>query len=157
VRLAWRALVVELVVTAAAAGGCAPNPSGGRSEGGSTGTEPDERAGQVRVQLTLPGGQEIRAVTYSLTNGTPLGTVTGTYVFPASAVSASFELPSVPAGTGYEILLTATSSDGTVTCEGSAPPVLPVSDASPGFVVMSGASTSLNLLLTCTDSADGGA
>jgi hypothetical protein len=108
------------------------------------------------MQLTLPGGEDLSTLAYSLTNGTSGGTVTGTYVIPASAVSADFEVPSVPAGTGYGILLTATSSDGTVTCEGSDPATLPVSDASPGFAVTTGVVTTVNLLLSCTETVEAG-
>jgi hypothetical protein len=36
------------------------------------------------MQLTLPGGEDLSTIAYNLTNGTPEGTVTGTYVIPIS-------------------------------------------------------------------------
>jgi hypothetical protein len=154
VRRAWRALVFGLAAAAPAPVACSSNPSDGRT--GTASLSPTEGSGEIRMQLTLPGGEDLSTIAYNLTNGTPEGTVTGTYVIPISAVSADFEVPSVPEGTGYGILLTATSSDGTVTCEGSDPATLPVSDASPGFAVSGGVVTVVNLVLTCTEAVDGG-
>jgi hypothetical protein len=152
---ARRAFIFGLAAAALCLAACLSSPSDARSGGGSV--SPSEATGEIRMQLTLPGGEDLNTIAYTLTNGTPEGTMTGSYVIPPSAVSADFEVPTVPAGTGYGILLTATSSDGTVTCEGSDPATLPVSDASPGFAVTTGVVTMVNLVLTCTEAVDGGA
>jgi hypothetical protein len=156
VKLVRKVIALGLAAAASSVVGCSSTPTDGRSGAGSTNTAPEEGTGEIHLQLTLPGGEGINAVAYSVTNGTPLGTVTGTYVLPASAVTADFEVPDVPAGMGYSLVLTATSTDGSVTCQGSAPATLPVSDASPGFAIATGTLTAVNVLLTCTETSDGG-
>lgn len=155
----WNAVLFG-AAAALAVGGCSSSPDdgGGRDGAAPTETHPrNETTGDILLYLTIPGGEEISALTYRLTNGTRQGLVTGTFVVPADAVSLSFEIPSIPAGGGYSLLLQTRTSDGKITCEGSDPVTLPVSDASPGFEVTSRSVTIVNLLMTCTIAVDGGA
>ncbi len=104
------------VAAACSTGGSHQAPSGTASntpasQAGSPGS-PDN-IGAVGMQLTLPGGEHISTVAYTLKNAN--NTYTGTYnVNNASTIS--FVIGSVAADTGYSLTLTATSDDGKVTC-----------------------------------------
>ena len=113
--------------------------------------------GAIRLALTIPGGENIGSLHYNVTNGTDGGTATGTFVIPSSdeSLSLAFEILSLPAGGGYSLVLQ-TTTDAGLSCQGSSPTTLPVSDASPGFDVSSRSVTIVNLRLTCTVTTDGG-
>jgi phospholipase C len=101
--------------------GCsqAPDP------GGST-TEPNpgtsESTGSVGLKLTLPGGAQINTVLWTITGPAGAATVvqSGTVNVQNSA-AINFVVGNIPAGTGYTISLTGTSTNGAVSCAGSAP------------------------------------
>jgi phospholipase C len=76
--------------------------------------------GTVGMQLTLPAGEQVNTVSWTITGPSVASTVvqSGT-VNVANSQSISFEVGGIPAGTGYSIALSAVTSDGTATCSGS--------------------------------------
>jgi hypothetical protein len=150
------ALVYRLAVTALPVLGCSAHPSEATNATVSIGTPDQENVGKIALALAPPGGPAIGSVAYTMTNGTPANAVAGTYTFPAGADSSSLVISGIPLGTGYEVSLLCTSVDGTVTCSGTGPAATPASDASSGFDVTPGTLTIVNVLLTCTLTADAG-
>ena len=107
------ALVLGLAVAVAgpSLGGC------GSTQGGSSGTggtqAPGEGAlGKISTQLTLPGGETIASVNWTISQGATT-VLTGTYAVPAAATTIPFFIPNVPAGSGYTITLSAGNGVGT--------------------------------------------
>lgn len=107
----------------------------GASTGANTGT--------VGMTLTLPGGETMNTINWVVTgpNGAAAVVQTGS-VNVQNSLSVSFEISGIPAGTGYGILLSGTSLDGTVTCSGSVP-----------FSVVARLTTTVSDLLQCDPSA----
>jgi hypothetical protein len=134
--------------------GCSSSPPvEARSQPISTGAESHDALGEIALRLTLPGGHSFDSIGYTVTNGTPANMVSGSYTFPAGAESPSFVISGIPIGTGYEILLSCTSVDGIVACNGSGPG----GDASSGFDVTTGNLPVVDVVLTCTVKVDAGA
>jgi hypothetical protein len=108
----------------------------------------DDRTGSVALQLSLPGGENIGTVAYSLTNG--VSTLAG-MLTPLPSTAVYLAIGGVPVGGGYFIELAATSNDGTVSCTGSHG--TGISDAGqdngPPFSVMSQQSTNVIVQLIC--------
>jgi len=77
-----------------------------------------ENTGQLGMELTLPGGETVNSVTWTIT-GPNNYSQTGT-VNLQNSQTISFEVGGVPAGANYAIAISGTSADGTVTCSGSA-------------------------------------
>jgi hypothetical protein len=101
----------------------------------------------VGARLTLPGGEVINTLTWTITgpNGASTVVQSGT-VSVANSLTVSFLVGGIPAGTGYTISVSGTSADGTVTCGGSAT-----------FGVTARQTTSVSLFLQCnTPGADAG-
>jgi hypothetical protein len=119
-RRAAGAAMVGAVVLAAA---CVERPSS-KSAPEEADASVQGAAGTVGAQLSLPGGEQLSAVTYTLTNGT--NTYTGT-VDVSGQSSATFVVAGVASGTGYVLKIAGLSNDGTVSCSGSSP-ALTVSD-----------------------------
>jgi hypothetical protein len=156
-KLMCKTFVFGLAVAAASAVGC----SGGKATG--PGTQGNgEHAGEIGLNLTLLGGEQIPSLSYTLQNGTAADTVTGTVALPnvvegnTPFVVPTFEIVPVAVGTGYSISVTGASADGTVTCSGSDPATLPVSASNPGFAVTSGNETVVNILVTCVSNVKTG-
>ena len=97
------------------AGQGSPTPSEGTLPASTSGT------GTVGLQLTLPGGEQVNAVSWAVTgpNGTTAPVQNGT-VNVQNSQSISFIVGAIPAGTGYGIALSAVTTDGSATCTGSA-------------------------------------
>jgi hypothetical protein len=136
-KLIGKALALGFAVATASVVACStgPHQSTGQNLPAPT---PEDGTGTVGLQYTLPGGEHISTISYSLTDGTPAHTYTGT-VNVAGSSSISFVVGGVAAGSGYNITVTATSDDGTVTCSGSAGP----------FSVTARATTTVNVNLIC--------
>ncbi|HEY4014936.1 MAG TPA: metallophosphoesterase [Polyangiaceae bacterium] len=121
-----RTLVAALVAGAAAIGtwqvGCSSRneePQGTPGAAQSNGS-----VGTIGIGLTLPDGDTIANVTYTLTNS--VGTAIALPTLPnpgtvslGNSQGISFQLGGVPAGTGDSISLVASTSGG-ATCQGSA-------------------------------------
>ncbi|MGO8998831.1 MAG: hypothetical protein ACLQVI_36365 [Polyangiaceae bacterium] len=128
-----------VAIAAPSIGGC-----GSQGNSGSPGNPaPVQKAlGTVGLELTLPGGETITNVNWTINQGATV-VLSGTYAVPASATSISFFIPNVPSGSGYTITLSATSPDGSVSCAGTSAP----------FSVTAQTTTDVNVFLTCTSSS----
>ena len=76
--------------------------------------------GTVGMRLTLPGGEQVNSVGWTITgpNGAATVVQTGTANVQNSQ-TVSFQVGGIPAGSGYTISISGQSVDGTVTCAGS--------------------------------------
>jgi hypothetical protein len=82
--------------------------------GGQVGTPgSSDNVGAVGLALTLPGGEHLSSISYTLKNAN--NTYTGTYNVSTAGV-ISFVIGSVAADTGYSLSITGTSDDGKVSC-----------------------------------------
>ena len=133
--------------------GCSSTPElGGRAapaDKAAAGSSPVSGAttGEVSLQLTLPGGQGLTLVSWTITgpNGASTLVQSGS-VNLSNANAINFLVGGIAAGSGYTISLSGTSTDGTVTCVGSAT-----------FAVTGRATTTVVVPLQCsTAAADAG-
>ena len=106
---------------------------------GSAAQATSQSTGSVGMQLTLPAGQTVQVVQWKLTGPNNAATVvqTGSVNISNSPV-VSFLVGGVPAGSNYQIALTGTAIDGSVTCVGSAT-----------FNVVGGTTTNVSVALGC--------
>ena len=102
-----------------------------------------DSTGTVGVKLTLPGGEPIDTVNWSIQgpNGASSVVLTGT-VNVINSPAASFVVGGVPAGSGYTMSLVAQSPDGQVTCTGAAQ-----------FAMTARATTNLSVAMLCSAAA----
>jgi hypothetical protein len=109
----------------------------------SSASDPAADVGVVGMKLTFPGGETLSTATWSITgpNGASTVVQSGTLNLQNSQV-LSFSVGGIPAGSGYTVTVTATSTDGAVTCAGSA-----------SFAVTAHATTNVTLLLQCAAGA----
>ena len=146
-KLMSKAFICGLAVTAATAVGCSSNMSKG------LGSNPGHEAttGEIGVNLTLANGSTLNGLNFSLTNTVAADDVTGTIPLPTGPLTfpftvSTYDIIPVVAASGYSIALTGTSSDGSVTCTGNAT----------GITVTAGNETVVNVLVTCTSTANNG-
>ncbi len=145
-KLIGKSMVFGLCAAAAAmacSSGHAPSTTvGTQAPAASGGT------GDIGLALTLPGGEHITTLSYSLSNGgAPL---TGSYNIGQTGV-LSFTIGSVPAGSGYRLQLTATTDDKTVTCSYPAADVALTTETP--FSVLNRTTTTVNVNLQCVNVA----
>ncbi len=102
--------------------------------------------GTIGASLTLPAGQAVNSVAWSITGagGSTMVVKSGT-VGIGNSQTVSFSVSGIPVGSGYRILLSANSVDGTASCAGSAT-----------FDVLSRATTGVTVLLRCNPVGQGG-
>jgi hypothetical protein len=118
------ALVIGCGLAAASAlpqVGCSSGGSGGATSVGSGTPGAASQAtetGQVGMELTLPGGETINTVNYTITG--PNGFTRSNSVPVQNSTTISFTVGGIPAGNNYSITISGASADGTVTCSGSA-------------------------------------
>jgi hypothetical protein len=113
---AWCAFGLGFALAGTLSVACSSGPVPPRGDAPADGgVDADDTNGSIAFRLTLPGGEHIATVSYSLTNGA--FTMAGSA--PVDAITPTFVIAGVPAGDGYSISLTATSGDGTVSCAGS--------------------------------------
>jgi phospholipase C len=102
--------------------------------------------GSVGMRLTLPGGSQLNTVSWIITGGptgaTSLNPVQSNTVNVTNSLSVSFSIGGLPAGSGYLITLSGTTTNGQTSCSGSAP-----------FTVQSQATTSVSVQLACSNAA----
>lgn len=127
VRLPLTRNLLLLGLTAAGAIVCSPIGCSSSDRTGSGAPEPItsdpsvDNAGTVGMQLTLPGGEEINSVNWTVTGPNGASTVVQTGVVNVGgSTTISFLIGGIPAGSNYSISLTGTSPDGTTTCAGAA-------------------------------------
>jgi phospholipase C len=108
-----------------------------------TGNAPADGTGSVGMTLTLPGGEQLSSVTWTVTgpNGASTVVQTGT-VNVGNSNTISFLVGGIPSGSNYLISLSGTSTDGTVTCSGSA-----------SFTITARATTNVSVALQCSSPA----
>jgi len=128
-RLCLRALLaMSTVILAASAGGCSDAPLNHSSAD----------VGGVSVSLSIGGGETINSASYSIT-GPAAFTNSGT-IDLSNSTSVAVTLGGIPAGSGYNITLTATTTDGSISCGGSAT-----------FTVTAGQTVSVVIALSCQE------
>jgi hypothetical protein len=120
---------------------------GQRSSSDGAGAGPDasvqNATGTVGADLTLPGGEHLSTVSYTLTNGA--NTYTGT-VDVSGLSTATFVVGNVTSGDGYLLKLNAVTDDTSVACTGTSAP----------FSVSDRATTMVLVQLVCIATRDAG-
>jgi len=134
------------VVVACSSGSTHPAPPSPTSPEPIPSGEAVGQVGQVGGELTLPGGEQIDTITYSLSNGT--NTYTGSEPVSTARI-VSFVISSVAAGTGYTLILNATSADGLYSCTND-PDGVP---SNTGITVLNRVTTVVNVNMVCTSAA----
>jgi uncharacterized protein YjiK len=111
------------------------NAANGAGDTGDTGT--------VGMSLTIPGGEQVNAIQWTITgpNGASTVVKSGTVNVQNSA-AVSFQVGGIPVGGGYTVTLSGSSTDGSVSCLGSS-----------GFAVMTRATTNVSVVLVCNAAA----
>jgi hypothetical protein len=109
--------------------------SDSRTSGETYGGSPEDGTGSIGMQLTLAGGQHVNTVSWTISGGA--FTDSGTLDVSGSQ-GISFLAGGIPPGSGYQITLTATSVDGSVTCAGQST-----------FSVAARATTNVNVAMQC--------
>jgi hypothetical protein len=153
-KLIGHALILGFAVAGASLVACSTgHSSGAPSSSDPQGASSEDGTGSVGFQYTIPGGEHISTINYTLTNGAH--TYTGTVNVGASSV-ISFVIGGITAGTGYTITLSGTSDDGAVTCNGSFGTGLSDAGQNNGapFTVASKSTTTVNVQLVCVDVAN---
>jgi len=121
---------IASLAAAALVGGC----EGTRSLGGSG--PPVGGPGSIQIALLLGNGVAVSSASYTITG--PAGFTQSGSLDVSNSATISAVIGGLPAGSGYAITLSATSSDGTTSCGGSA-----------SFNVTAGATTAVTIHLTC--------
>ncbi len=103
----------------------------------------DENTGTVEMDLQLGPSVSINTVSWTISNATTGFTRSGTVDVRLSN-NLQFLAGAIPAATGYSMLLTAKSVDGSFSCSGTA-----------GFNVTAGGITPVNLTLNCSTTPPG--
>jgi hypothetical protein len=136
-------------VALAAAWVCFAAGCGDSSGGARLTTSAEQDGGRVAFYFALPGGQQVSAITYALSNGAHSysGTASG-----SALVGTSFVIPAVASGSGYGISLTAQSDDGSVSCSGSVGLGPDGGPADGTFAVVPQTTAMVTLVLTCAAS-----
>ncbi|HTQ06484.1 MAG TPA: metallophosphoesterase [Polyangiaceae bacterium] len=100
-------------------------------------------AGQLQVALQLANGTSVSSATYTITG--PGGFTKSGNLNVGNSGAISAVIGGLPAGTGFSITLSATSTDGSTSCAGSAT-----------FNVTAGGTTSVTVHLSCHEAATTG-
>jgi hypothetical protein len=128
-------LLVGMSFAMASAAGCSGQAPGA----------PDGRTGVVGAELQLAPGVTLNTISFSITNAAT-GFARSGSVNVAQSNTIGFQIPGIPTGQGYVLTLSGVSTDGSLTCAGSAP-----------FDVTAGATVSVAVRLFCTGTrADAG-
>jgi hypothetical protein len=128
---------VGSLATAALATGC--------SGSGSPGSDPSDvaNAGSIQVALQLANGTTVNSASYTITG--PGGFAKSGSVDVSNSGSISAVIGGLPAGTGYSITLSATSTDSSTSCAGSA-----------SFSVTAGGTSTVIVHLACHEASKTG-
>ncbi len=139
-RLLSRVSILALTGASACAGlvGCSSNDSSTAPSAPS-----EDKAGEIGLKLNVGGGVTIDTVSYTII-GPNAFSKTGTIDLSA-ATAFSATIGGIPAGNGYSISLSATATDGSTTCAGSAT-----------FNVTARATTNVAVALDCHQAATTG-
>jgi hypothetical protein len=113
-------------------GACSNIPSSGSEPGGSS----VDGTGSVQVALVLANGAKVSTASYAITG--PASFSTSGSLNVANSTTISGVVGGIPAANGYLIMISASSTDGSSSCAGSAT-----------FNVMAGATGSVSVHLSC--------
>ncbi|HEX3772103.1 MAG TPA: hypothetical protein VHV30_14605 [Polyangiaceae bacterium] len=134
--------VAGFAALAAAPAGCsAPGTAttAGTGPGSHPTGTPGSDVGSIGMYLTLPGGTQIDTVNWVVTGPNGASTVVQSgMVNVGSSSGISFLIGGLPPGSGYTVTLSGSSTDGTVTCAGSAT-----------FTVSARTTSNVNVALQC--------
>jgi len=122
--------ILASLVSAGLVGAC----SGPATPG--IGSTVEEGTGSLQFALQLANGTTVSSASYVITG--PGGFTKAASVDVSNSGALSAVIGGLPAGTGYSITITATSTDGTTSCGGSA-----------SFNVIAGGTTTVTVHLTC--------
>ena len=143
-----RTLGVVLGLSIGVIPACSAGPSNGATPGTDPGAPDDPNGipgtGSVGLQLMLPSGQSIEVVDWTITGPNDATTVVQSGMAKSQSLGVSFLIGNIPAGNGYQIALSGTATDGSVTCTGSA-----------GFNVAVRATTPVAIQLACAVASNG--
>jgi hypothetical protein len=137
-----------------AATSCSSEPAGGPSTGsdpGQTNGAPgpasaNGETGSIGFQLTLPDGSGVDTVQWAISGPNNAETIVQSGKVDVHASGGTMFLVSkIPVASGYHVVLSASSVDGGVSCEGSAP-----------FAVSSRATSQVDVQLACNAASAGG-
>jgi hypothetical protein len=136
-----QAISVGFAVLAGAGAACSSGTQAGvpgTSNGG------DEQTGTVHLNLEVAPGITISTLNWTITNKT-IGFSQSGNVNEQFANVIDFQIGDLPSGSGYTIALSATSTDGSLSCAGLAT-----------FTVAAGSTTPVGVVLSCSGTADSG-
>jgi hypothetical protein len=119
---------------------------GDPSQNGAPGPAASDSPGIVGVSLTLPGGQALNTIHWTITgpNGGATVVQQGSVDLHAS-LTLSFTVSGIPAGSNYNLAMSGTSTDGTVTCASNT-----------AFTILAGMTTNVTALLQCSVGSEAG-
>ncbi|HEV8550119.1 MAG TPA: 5'-nucleotidase C-terminal domain-containing protein [Polyangiaceae bacterium] len=111
-------------------------PVAGCSDSGALpGSHQDLAAGEIALGLSLPSGQRLSTVTYTITGPGGFAKTGSVDVSHSSKLSAT--IGGIPAGAGYSISLTSAATDASLTCSGSSSFSVVARQATPVAVAVS--------------------
>jgi hypothetical protein len=99
----------------------------------------EDPLGSLEMNLEIAPGLEIHVVDYEIT-GNDIEPITGIIPVDAFGSTISAQIGGIPAGTGYQIVLSAVTVDGEIECMGSAM-----------FDVVAGEATNVSITMLCDD------
>jgi hypothetical protein len=143
----WLALVLGLgmsmTVVGCSAG--AANDASGSNPTSTQGTGAGvQNTGFVGVQLTLPSGQLIPVIDWQITGPNGQTSVVQSGSGDSNSTGLTFLVGNIPVGTDYQITLSGTATDGSVTCSGGAP-----------FDIAARTTTAVSVNLACVVASSG--
>ena len=98
---------------------CSAGHDGGSSSAPTGAPVPGE-TGAVSLQLTLPGGEQVSVVHWTISGPNGAATVVQSSAVEVEALAVHFLVSGIPAASGYVVTLSGTSTDSAVSCTGSA-------------------------------------
>jgi hypothetical protein len=99
-----------------------------------------EDTGSIGLALQIAPGENVSSAAYTITG--PKGYSSAGTIALANSTTLSANIGGIPAGVGYSITITATTTDGTTSCAGSA-----------SFDITAHATTTANVRLLCHEAA----
>ncbi len=147
-------LAAFLVGVSLAATGCSSGPADGDAKAGDPGQANGTLApasangptGSIGFQLTLPDGSGISTVNWAISGPNDADTIVQSGKVDVHASGGTMFLVSkLPVASGYQVVLSAASVDGGISCEGEAP-----------FAVASRATSQVDVQLACNAASAGG-
>lgn len=141
-----RVCIAAAVALCAAATGCSSSPDSqgapgpGESPGGSHGG----MAGSVGLNLALPSGQSIEVINWTISGPNGAASVVESGAAHSQSSGFSVLVGGIPAASNYQVTLSGTATDGSVTCTGAA-----------RFDIAPRTTTPVSVLLACSVSTAG--